>query len=91
MIVVDTSSFIEYYRPGGNERVRAAVADAIAADEVAVNGIIHVEIVAFAREEGDYERLLADFQAFHWLEIQRRDYAEVDNGDLRIHGGHRAR
>ena len=48
MIVIDSSAFIEYYRGAGLEEVQDAVAAAIAADEVAVNGIIQVEICAFA-------------------------------------------
>ena len=74
MIVVDSSAFIEYYRPGGDQRVAAAVAEAIAGDEVAVNGIIHVEIVAFASAAADRELLAGDFEAFHWLEIGRGHY-----------------
>lgn len=73
MILVDTSAFIEYYRPGGDEQVRAAVAEAVAADGVATNGIIYVEIVAFAADSGDHERLVADFGSFHWLETGRRE------------------
>jgi len=69
VILVDSSTFIEYYRPAGNPGARAAVAAAIAADEVAVNGIIQVELLAFARDEADRERLASDFKAFHWLEL----------------------
>lgn len=83
MIVVDTSALIEYYRPGGEQTVAAAVADAIAADQVAVNGIIQVEILAFAATPTDRERLEGDFRAFHWLDIGRPDYeraAEIGYG-----------
>jgi predicted nucleic acid-binding protein len=69
VILVDSSAFIEYYRPAGHQGARAAVAAAIAADEVTVNGIIHVEILAFARDEADRERLGSDFKAFHRLEL----------------------
>ena len=74
MIVVDSSAFIEYYRPGGDEHVSAAVAEAIASDQVMISGIIQVEIVAFASARDDYKRLSADFQAFHWLETSLPDY-----------------
>jgi len=83
MIVVDTSAFIEYYRPAGDKRVAAAVAGAIAGDEVAINGIIHVEILAFVSRAADRDRLAEDFRAFHWLEIERDDYdraAEIGFG-----------
>ena len=74
MIVVDSSAFIEYYRQSGSRDVQDAVSAAIAADKVAVNGIIQVEICAFA--SGDRERRLldADFQAFHWLRLRRGDF-----------------
>jgi predicted nucleic acid-binding protein len=69
MILVDSSAFIEYYRPSGSPRVRAAVADAIAADLVAVNGVVWVEIIAFAATESDYRKLISDFEIFRWLEL----------------------
>ena len=74
MIVVDSSAFIEYYRRTGLPDVQGAVAAAMAADQVAVNGIIQVEICAFASGNSDRVQLESDFQAFHWLELQRRDF-----------------
>ncbi len=74
MIVIDSSAFIEYYRGAGLPDVQDAVAAEIAADEVAVNGIIHVEIRAFAAGDSERRQLEADFQAFHWLELERRDF-----------------
>ncbi|MFQ5743633.1 MAG: PIN domain-containing protein [Acidobacteriota bacterium] len=83
MIVVDSSAFIEYYRPSGEPVARAAVSDAIRSDLVVVNGIIQVELMAFAAREADHASLGADFQAFHWLELGRRDFdlaAEIGFG-----------
>ncbi|MFQ5738140.1 MAG: PIN domain-containing protein [Acidobacteriota bacterium] len=74
MIVVDSSAFVEYYRPGGRALVAECVARAIAADEVCCNGIIQVEIVTFARGEAARQKLAADFSAFHWLELRRGDF-----------------
>jgi predicted nucleic acid-binding protein len=74
MIVVDTSAFIEYYRPGGLRSAQERIASIIAADQVAVNGIIQVEIVAFARTEADRRMLLSDFAAFHRLALGQADY-----------------
>jgi predicted nucleic acid-binding protein len=42
---------------------------------VAVNGIIQVEIVAFAPNEASYRKLVADFQAFHWLDLGPEEFA----------------
>ena len=74
MILVDSSAFIEYYRPSGDPSVSAAVAEAIALDSVAVNGVIQVELTAFVSREADRARLAADLQAFHWLELRHRDF-----------------
>lgn len=74
MIVVDSSALIEYYRPSGDSRVRDAVAAAIAADQLAVNGIIRVEIFAFAPGEAERRLLAADFEAFHHLDLGPRDF-----------------
>lgn len=74
MIVVDSSAFIEYYRGSGLSDVQDAVAASIATDQAAVNGIIQVEICAFAAGDSECRQLKADFQAFHWLELQRRDF-----------------
>lgn len=74
MILVDSSAFIEYYRPAGLPEARTKVAEAIAADLVAVNGIIRVEILAFAPNEAELRKLAADFDAFHPLDLEPRDF-----------------
>ncbi|MBW2262867.1 MAG: hypothetical protein JRG91_12900, partial [Deltaproteobacteria bacterium] len=48
MILVDSSAFIEYYRPGGDPRAGDLVARAIQEDLVCINGIVQVEVVSFA-------------------------------------------
>ena len=74
MILVDSSAFVEYYRPSGSRSVRAAVAEAVEADLVAVNGIIQVEILAFASAQTNYRKLLSDFKLLHWLELRESDF-----------------
>ena len=69
MILVDSSAWIEYYRPQGQARAQAAVAEAITSDQVAVNGILQTEIVGFASSREEYRKLRSDFRAFHWLEL----------------------
>lgn len=75
MIVVDSSALIEYYRPSGNSEVQRMVAQAIAGDLVAINGIIRVEIIAFAASQREFDQLTSDFSAFHWLELGQDDFA----------------
>ncbi len=74
MILTDSSALIEYYRPAGDPLARAAVAEAVATDSVAINGIIQVELMAFASGQVDYDNLAADFTAFHWLELGRAQF-----------------
>ncbi|MCA9967267.1 MAG: PIN domain-containing protein [Anaerolineales bacterium] len=71
MIVVDSSAFIEYYRPQGNKVASQLVGEAIANDQVLVNGIIQAEIVAFAPSKREFELLTVDFSAFHWLDLTK--------------------
>ncbi|HET9766022.1 MAG TPA: PIN domain-containing protein [Thermoanaerobaculia bacterium] len=88
MIVADSSALIESYRRGGAPAVRAAVAAAIAADALAVNGIIHVEVVGFATDAREQRVLREGFRAFHWLELGKRDFdlAASIGVDLRRRG-----
>lgn len=74
MILVDSSAFIEYYRPSGSPQVRSAVAGVIEDDLVAVNGVIQVEVVAYASSQSSYAKLLCDFKVFHWLELEESDF-----------------
>jgi predicted nucleic acid-binding protein len=75
LILVDSSAFIEYYRPSGSPKVQASIAEAIASERVATNGIVQVEILAFAPNQASYRKLLADFQAFHWLNLGSEEFA----------------
>jgi len=74
MILVDSSALIEFYRPKGLPKVQAAVAEAIDADLVAVNGVIQVEILAFASPRTPFTELLDDFKGFHWLDLEEVDF-----------------
>jgi len=88
VIVADSSALIEFYRRGGAPAVQAAVAAAIAADALAVNGIIHVEVIGFAADEREQRVLLEGFRAFHWLELDKAhfDLAASIGFDLRRRG-----
>ena len=88
MIVADSSALIEFYRREGAPAVQAAVAAVIAADALAVNGVIHVEVVGFAANERERRVLLDGFRAFHWLELGKAhfDLAASIGFDLRRRG-----
>jgi predicted nucleic acid-binding protein len=74
VIVLDTSVLIEYYRPNGDPRIRAAVTEAIGKDQVAINGMVQVELLAFAAGEEERRTLASDFEAFFMLELGREQF-----------------
>ena len=74
MIFFDSSVLIEAYRPGGLAAARAALAEAVALDAVAINGIVRVEVVAYASHDVAFRRLQRDFDAFHQLELTQEDF-----------------
>ena len=88
MILVDSSAWVEFYRSSGDPDVAGNVARAIEEDAVCTNGIIQAEIVPFAPDRKSFQQLTADFRAFHWIEIARKDFDQAaDIGfDLRRRG-----
>jgi predicted nucleic acid-binding protein len=75
MILVDSSALIEYYRPSGLPPVRAAVTEVIDADLAVVNGIVRVEVLAFASPwQTSYSKLVSDFSAFRWLNLREPEF-----------------
>jgi predicted nucleic acid-binding protein len=86
--LVDSSAWIEYYRPSGRSDVARAVAEAIRSDQAYVNGIIHVEIVTFAPSPEAFEQLSSDFAAYRWLELGHADFRRAAElgASLRTHG-----
>ena len=71
MILVDTSGFISFYKPKSNPDIQKIVARIIAADLVAINGLIQTELLAFAHSKREYKLLESDLSAFHWLEMNK--------------------
>ena len=69
MILVDSSAWIEYYRRDGSEEVRDLVFSAIRDNRAATNGIIKVEIVAYATRDADSLNVRSDLSGCHWLEL----------------------
>ena len=69
MILVDSSAWIEYYRRGGSRKVRDAVFSAIRDNRAATNGVILVEVVAYAARDADSANVRSDLSGCHWLEL----------------------
>ena len=74
MILVDSSAWVEYYRPTGFLEVSNAVARAIDDDLAMVNGVIQVEILAFAPHNSNLAKLLSDFRSYHWVDLVESDF-----------------
>jgi predicted nucleic acid-binding protein len=45
--LIDSSCWVDYYRPDGDSRIQAAVAEAIESDEAATCGMIRIEILGY--------------------------------------------
>lgn len=88
MTLVDSSCWVEYYRPGGAPAIQKAVAGALESGEAAICGIIRVEVLAFIARKAEFEIVAEDFGALHDLEIRKEDFerAVVLGRALRAHG-----
>ncbi len=57
MKLIDSSGWVDYYRPDGDSRIQAAVAEAIEADEAATCGMVRVEILCYIDPEDEFDEL----------------------------------
>ncbi len=67
LVLVDSSVWIDYYQPGTSESLKSAIKKLIEADEVAINGIIAVEVLQGTTSDKDYQKVLKDMKAFKEL------------------------
>ena len=76
-VLIDSSVWIAYYRPGGSPGVRDAVQAALAEDRAVTTGLIVVEVLQGARTEADFTLLETDFSALPWLQPTPRAVAQA--------------
>ncbi|MFZ4614867.1 MAG: type II toxin-antitoxin system VapC family toxin [Rectinemataceae bacterium] len=69
MILIDSSAWIEYYRPVGDPATAELVERALQNDEAAINGLILVEVEGFARDEDEQRMIREDFGGCHFLPL----------------------
>ncbi len=69
MILVDSSVWITYYRPGVPEKIENLLKEIILADMAAINGIIMTEVLSGISKLKEYEMVSSDFKGFHYLKI----------------------
>jgi len=68
-VLVDSSVWIDFYRPSSEEDVRSAVSGALARDVVHTVALIVTEVVRGAPDEPALEVLLEDFSALRTIEL----------------------
>ena len=66
-ILIDSSIWIDFYRPGGPPEVREKVREALAQDAVGTTPSIVTEVARGAPNEEELEALLEDFSGLHQL------------------------
>ncbi len=71
-ILVDSSLWIEYYRPDGRPQRRSAVREAVVQDLVTTTAMVAIEVLQGATTPDAFEALRDDFCALHWLDVTRR-------------------
>ncbi|MBI4859502.1 MAG: PIN domain-containing protein [Candidatus Riflebacteria bacterium] len=88
MTIIDSSCWVEYYRPDGRSKVQQAVTAVIKAGDAATCGIIAVEILGFIARKAEFEIVSADFGALIDAGVRPDDFSRaVTMGRaLRSHG-----
>ncbi|MFQ5899818.1 MAG: PIN domain nuclease [Candidatus Methylomirabilia bacterium] len=76
-IVIDSSVWIEYYRPAGSPALREAVRGILSKDLAVTTGLIVVEVLQGAKTDADYALLKQDFSALPWLDLSVRAVMEA--------------
>ncbi len=77
MKLIDSSCWVDYYRPGGDARVQEVVAEAIELDEAAICGMIRIEILGYIARREEYEAVSEDFSGLHDLPLTHREFASA--------------
>lgn len=68
-VLVDSSIWIDFYRPSGSDEVRDQVREALVRDGVATVPLIVAEVVRGAPNETELEGLVQDLSALHVLDV----------------------
>jgi hypothetical protein len=74
MKLIDSSCWVDYYRPDGDSRIQAAVAEAIELDEAATCAMIRVEILSYIPRPAEYDAVSDDFSGMHDLPLTDHEF-----------------
>jgi predicted nucleic acid-binding protein len=89
LILVDTSCWIEFFRPTGSRKIRDEIRYWLAADQVALCGPVLAEILRGARK-AEAEKIKRTFSALHYLETLDSDWKTVsEKAEALSEKGHR--
>ncbi len=77
MKLIDSSCWVDYYRPGGDARIQEAVSEAIELDEAAICGMIRIEILGYIARREEYDAVSEDFSGLHDLPLTPREFASA--------------
>lgn len=88
LILIDSSVWIDYYRPRGPERLKRHVQEALEENRVATIGLIAVEVLQGAPNVSSFAALREDFLGFQWLELTQDLWLEAAQlGNTLRHSG----
>ena len=78
LYLLDTSVWIDVLRSGGtNTGLRARVDELLAADEVAITGMVRLELLGGARNDRDWDQLNDHVSALHQLPVEDDTWQEA--------------
>ena len=77
LILVDSSVWIDYYRPSGPMTLKHRLQKEVANGTVATLGLIVVEVLQGAPTPSIFSSLQEDFLGLHWLDVTRQVWLEA--------------
>jgi len=88
LVLIDSSVWIEFYRPQGGKKLKQQVIDCISSDLAAVNQLIALEVRRGAADEDGFTKITEDMAAFNMLDADHRvwDRAAAMGFELRTIG-----
>jgi predicted nucleic acid-binding protein len=77
LLLVDSSVWIDYYRPQGSAHLKRQLQEALGRGTVATLGLIAVEVLQGAPTAQVWHQLREDFLGLHWLELTQPVWLEA--------------
>ncbi len=77
LILVDSSVWIDYYRPEGPAKLKRQIQEHLRRGTIATIGLIAVEVLQGAPRASVLASLQEDFLGLHWLEITQPLWLEA--------------